>query len=228
MATIPRQAGHLGTCEAQEKHCVALSHPDSAALPGTDDVIRRFNRDTQRLAAQALVAGAFAILLFGFLIRAEEDALLNANPPTLSKVDDLNGKSSTGETTSEQATSIDHALAMISPPHETLSPWMETPDSTQTPVPALPSEIDRPNAQANASPGSSTHRQDSVRVIRPKIHNVRYRSSVRVRFVDVKMRLIALWHQSLARSEASRSWTAFSKPNKGERKKIGYTVETNP
>jgi hypothetical protein len=189
-------------------------------------VIRRFNRDTQRLAAQVLVAGAFAILVFTFLIRADEDALLNANPPTLSKVDDLNRKGFTGETTSEQATSNDHALAIISPPHETLSPRMGTPDSTQTPVPTLPSEIDRPNAQANASPGSSIDRQDSVRVIRPKIHNARYRSSVRVRFVDVKMRLIALWHQSLARSEASRTWTASSNSNKGEKSKVDYTSET--
>jgi len=28
-----------------------------------------------------------------------------------------------------------------------------------------------------------------------------------------------------ARSENSRGWTAFSNPNKGERKKVGYTVE---
>jgi hypothetical protein len=50
---------------------------------------------------------------------------------------------------------------------------------------------------------------------------------VRPRFVDVKMRLIALWHQSLVRTERSRSWTLFSNSNKGERKKVGYTAETN-
>jgi hypothetical protein len=198
----------------------------SKALPGTDDVIRRFNRDTQRLATQALVAAAFAILVFGFLIRAEENAWLNANPPTLSKVDDLNGKSSTGETTSEQARGIDHALAIISPPHETLSPWMETPDSTQTPVPALPSEIDRPNAQGNAGSWTAAHRQDSGRVMGLKVHRARSRSSVRLRFVDVKMRLIALWHQSLAQSKKSRTWAAFSNSNKGERSKVSYTAET--
>jgi hypothetical protein len=198
----------------------------SKALPGTDDVIRRFNRDTKRLATQALVAAAFAILVFGFLIRAEENAWLNANPPTLSKVDDLNGKSSTGETTSEQARGIDHALAIISPPQETLSPWMETPDSTQTPVPALPSEIDRPNAQGNAGSWTAAHRQDSGRVMGLKVHRARSRSSVRLRFVDVKMRLIALWHQSLAQSKKSRTWTAFSNSNKGERSKVSYTAET--
>jgi hypothetical protein len=45
--------------------------------------------------------------------------------------------------------------------------------------------------------------------------------------VDVKMRLIALWHQSLQR-EKSRGWTAFSNSNKWERRKVGYTAETCP
>jgi hypothetical protein len=50
---------------------------------------------------------------------------------------------------------------------------------------------------------------------------------VRPRFVDVKMRLIALWRQSRVRTERSRSWTLFSNSNKGERKKVSYTAETN-
>jgi hypothetical protein len=43
----------------------------------------------------------------------------------------------------------------------------------------------------------------------------------------VKMRLIALWHQSLARTEKSRSWTTFSNLNRGTRKKAAYTAEMN-
>ena len=50
---------------------------------------------------------------------------------------------------------------------------------------------------------------------------------VRPRFVDVKMRLIELWHQSLMRSERSRSWTLFSNLNKADRKKISYTAQIN-
>jgi hypothetical protein len=38
---------------------------------------------------------------------------------------------------------------------------------------------------------------------------------------------IALWRQRLARGQKSRSWTVFSNWNKGERKKVGYTAETN-
>ena len=52
----------------------------------------------------------------------------------------------------------------------------------------------------------------------------RSRSSVRPRFVDVKMRLIALRRQSLVRNERSRSWTLFSNSKKG----IGRRSVTPP
>jgi hypothetical protein len=41
-----------------------------------------------------------------------------------------------------------------------------------------------------------------------KFPMLRYRTFVRHRIVDVKTRLIALWHQSLQR-EKSRAWTLF-------------------
>ena len=47
--------------------------------------------------------------------QAEGDLLLNANSATLFTVVDLNGKSSTGEMTSGQASSVDHAFTEISP-----------------------------------------------------------------------------------------------------------------
>jgi len=53
----------------------------------------------------------------------------------------------------------------------------------------------------------------------------RSRSSVRPRFVDVKMRLIVLWRQSLVRNERSRSWTLFLELEKGDRKKVSYTAK---
>ena len=96
-------------------------------------------------------------------------------------------------------------------------PRIQIPDVTQTPVPALASEISRPNGQANASPEPPIHRHDLARVIAPKIHKIRHRSAARLRFVDVKTRLIELWHQSLAQSQQSRNRTVFSESNKGER-----------
>jgi hypothetical protein len=213
----------------------------SVALPDTNDVIRRFNRDTGRLATGVLGAVVFAALILAVLVQerhpkaddltkearqAERDLLLNANPATLFTIVGLNGKSSTDKMTSGQASSVDHAFTKISP-KEIPSSQMKAAASTPTPVLAFTPEINRHDVQANTSSWSPVHWQDSARVIRPKIRNVRDRSSVVLRSVDVKMRLIALWHQSLARSEKSRSWTAFSNLNRGVRKKAAYTAETN-
>ena len=126
------------------------------------------------------------------------DLLLNANPTTLSSVMGSNGKS-TGEVTSGQVTSVDCGFAP---------------------------EINHPDVLANATSWSPANRPDSARVIRPKIPDVKYRSFVHPRYVDVKTRLIALWHQTLQR-EKSRGWTLYSKSNKWQRKKISYTAEAS-
>jgi hypothetical protein len=84
-----------------------------------------------------------------------------------------------------------------------------------------------PDSQANATSWSSAHSYDFARVIRSKIHNIRHRSPARLRFVDLKMRLIALWHQSLARSQRPRSWTGFWNSNKGEGRKLATPPKAN-
>jgi hypothetical protein len=84
-----------------------------------------------------------------------------------------------------------------------------------------------PDSQANATSWSSAQSYDFARVIRSKIHNIRHRSPARLRFVDVKMRLIALWHQSLARSQRPRSWTGFWNSNEGEGRKLAASPEGN-
>ena len=197
----------------------------SMALPVTKDVIRLFDRDTKWLATRVLGAMVFAALVFAVLVQephpkaadlTEEarqtggNLLLNSNPASLSEVVGSNEKS-TDEITSGQGTSVDHGFTAISP-QENPFPRMETAASTQTPVDAPAPEKDHPDVQANASSWSPAHRQDPGREIRPKIHVLRSRSSARLKFADVKTRLIALWHQSLARSEKSRTWTGFSKP----------------
>jgi hypothetical protein len=222
-------------------HPLALQtreHP--SALPGTNDVIRSFNRDTGWLASGVLGAVVFAALVLAVLVQerhpkaadpieearqAEGDLLLNANPPTRFTVD-LYGKRSIGKMTSGPATSVHHAFTEILP-KENLSSQMEAAPSTLTPVLAFTPEIDRHDLQANASSWTPAHRQDSGRGIGLKVPRARSRSSERPRFVDVKMRLIALWHQSLARSEGARSWTLFSNSNKGERRKVSYTAAMN-
>ena len=87
----------------------------------------------------------------------------------------------------------------------------------------LTPEINQPDVQANASSWSPSQRPDSTHAVRTKIFNVRLRSSMHPRYVDVKTRLIALWHQSLRR-EKSRGGTLYSNSNKGARKKVGFTA----
>ena len=131
----------------------------------------------------------------------EDDEAARTSPkldtPPLSSVMGSNEKS-TGEITAGQASSIDGG-----------------------PTP----KIDHPDVQANATSWSPSQRPDSVHAAHTKTPNVRHRSSMHPRYVDVKTRLIALWHQSL-RHEKSRGGTLFSNSNKGARKKVGYTAET--
>src|SRR5271165_6156896 len=89
---------------------------------------------------------------------------------------------------------------------------------------ALIPETNRNDAQANPDSETLARRQDSRG---PKARNASKRSSVASRTVDVKRRLIELWHLSLAKNKKSRSWTAFSNLNRGERRKAAYTAETN-
>ena len=213
----------------------------SVALPEINDVIRRFNRDTKRVATLVVGAVVSAAFILAVLVQdrhpktvdpteeavqAGNDRLLNANSATLFKGGDSQGKKSGSEITTGQVRGVDHSF-IESSSKENPSSQMEAAVSTSIPVLAFTPEINHINADANASSWSPAHWQDSGRPIRPKILNVRYRSSVVLRSVDVKMRLVALWHKSLVRSERSRSWTLFSNSNKGYRKKGSYTAETN-
>ena len=185
----------------------------SVSLPRADDIIRSFNRSTRWFATGLLGSLIFAALILAVqewqpkvTDQAKEDrqtsgaALVNANPGPLSKVAGLNAESSTGEMPSGQAISVNHWSTVISPQQNPFA-LMEIPESAQAPIHALILEKNQPSARANASPGASERPQDSARVIRPKVHNLRSRSPARLRFVDVKMRLLALWHQSLERSQ---------------------------
>jgi hypothetical protein len=159
--------------------------------------------------------------------KADDLTVLNANSPTRFTVVGLNGKSSADKMTSGQASIVDQASTEISP-KENPSPQIEAAASTPTPVLGFTPEINHTKARLNTFSWTPVIRQGSARVIGPKIRNVRDRSPVVLRSADVKRRLIALWHKSLAQSEKSRSWTAFSNLNKGVRKKAAYTAETNP
>ena len=191
-------------------------------------MIRRFNRDTVWLATGVLGTVIFAAVMVAVqecqrkATEAERDLLLNANPATVAGVV-ANTSNADGKMTPGPGSSVDHAFTET-PPQEIPSSQMEP--AASTPVLALIPE-NRNDAQANPDAGPLADRQDSARAIGPKARNVRNRSSAAFGSVDVKRRLIELWHQSLAKSEESRSWTAFSNLNRRVRKKAAYTAEAD-
>ena len=185
----------------------------------TGDVIKGYNRDTAWLATGVLGAVVLAALMLAVqecqpkARQAERDLLLNANPATVASMI-AQSSNSNGKMTSGSGSSID--------PTFTEPPLQDSPSSEMEPAVSTP--ISAPASTPQKS--RDAPRQDSAQAPAPKIRNVRNRSSVASRFIDVKRRLIELWHQSLARSE-TRSWTAFSKLYSGiSRKAAAYTAAT--
>jgi hypothetical protein len=201
-------------------------------------MIRGFNRDTWWVATAVLGVVIFATLVLAVEVQerhqkrheltqntgqVKRDLVLNANPTTGFGEVGLDGKDSTGRTTSEQTSSPAHPPEIY--PKEISSLQPEAAASTPTPVLGSTPETNHITAQTKTISWSPVIGQDSAGVIRPKIRKVRDRLSGSPRYVGVKRRLIELWHQSLAKSE-TRSWTAFSKLNSGVKKKTAYTAAT--
>jgi hypothetical protein len=105
---------------------------------------------------------------------------------------DHSNEKSTGEIAAGQVTSVDSGL---------------------TPA------VSEPDVPAKATLCSPVQQRTSAEVIRSKIGHVRHRLSVRHRIVDVKKRLLELWHQSLAQTEKAPKWTLFTNSHEGETNK---------
>ncbi|HEX7193934.1 MAG TPA: hypothetical protein VF207_03105 [Chthoniobacterales bacterium] len=233
-------ATRSGPRESRKWHAfLSGSRKHSLAYAGTNDVFRRFNRDTERLVAGLLGAVAFAALAFEALVperhpktadftietrQAKSNSSLNTDLAIAFRIVDLNAGSSTSEVISGTATDADQGITQ-KPAKESL-PRMEATAASSPPlVLVFDSEISRTTAQAHGSTWSPAHRVDSARVVRAKIPQGKYRSSATLRAIDVKMRLIALWHQSLARTEKARSWAIFWNLKK---RKATYTTGRGP
>ena len=134
----------------------------------------------------------------------KDDALLHADPRTLSNVITLNAESASIKMISGQTASVDYTDTVFSARKNSF-PQTESSESSRTPGSAQTSETHQYDTEANASPKSSFNRQDIGPTVRPNIHNLRHRLPDRLKLIDVKTQLIALWHQSLARSQRPRS-----------------------
>jgi hypothetical protein len=184
-----------------------------------NDVLRRYDRQTMWVALGLLICTILAAVVVA--VQAPEknaadhameenlisdDAAVTSNPTTLSDVRTVNAESTSSEISSGQTISVERTDIVISP-GQSASPQTQSPESSQTPVSAPTSETYQPETQADASPMPPVQREDTTRVIRPGIRNLRHMQHGRLR-LDVKSRLIALWHESLARSQHPRGWVA--------------------
>jgi hypothetical protein len=78
----------------------------------------------------------------------------------------------------------------------------------------LPPTVSPPQVQANATPLPSPEQSAPAEVVRSKVSHVRHHSIVRHKTLDVRARLLALWHQSLRAEEKSAKVTLFSDSHK--------------
>jgi len=208
--------------------------------PDMNDVVRRFNRDTASLVVWLLAGLIFAALVFAVLIpephsrmtglqgrasQAESAPSLPADAAKL-KVVDSNVKRSANQVPLGTLTHVDQRSAENSF-KESRAQTEAAAGSTPAPVLALPER--RPSiATANVSSWSPPQPKQSAHAIRGKAPYRRGKSSDALRDIDVKKRLIQLWHQSLARTEKekARSWAMFSKLE--TKKKAAFTVRKQP
>ena len=198
-------------------------------------MIRGFNRDTGWLATGVLGTVIFAALVLAVqehhpmkvnpteeAIQAGSDLSLYANDVTVGSVV---SNRSIGKMASGEGNGVDHACNKASPQDDPTSQMKPT-ATAPTPFFAFTPAKGPNGAMAIPDSGTSALRHDSTRSIGPEARNARNRSSVPSRSIDVKRRLIQLWHQSLAKIDKSRSWTAFSNLKRGASKKAAYTSAT--
>ncbi|HEX7194319.1 MAG TPA: hypothetical protein VF207_05060 [Chthoniobacterales bacterium] len=212
----------------------------SLAYPGTNDVFGRFNRDTDRVTAGLLGGVVFAALAFAVLVperhpkaadlttearQAKSNSLPNTDAAMAFRIVDSNARNSATEVTSGTATAAGQGITEESS-KESLAQIEATAASSPPLVLVFNPESSRAIAHANGGKWSLGHREDSARMIRAKTPEGRYRPSGWLRPVDVKRRLIALWHQRVLQSEKARNWAIFSNLNK--RKKAAYTSGREP
>jgi hypothetical protein len=207
---------------------------DSTFSAHTNEVLRRFNRETKRLIAGVLSVVTFSALAFAVLVperqlkmadlkqeasQSKPSSLFNAAFSMLFGKEEMNAKSRINGHVPVREPRVSPGLAEYSPA-ENLETIEAIAAQTANPVLVLNSQINQLHEQPNGSKWSPEPK-DSARAIRIVFPRKRHKPSDHL---NVKMRLLALWHQSLARN-SSRGWTLFSA--KGEEKKVSYMVHAS-
>lgn len=169
----------------------------TATCLAANDVLRRFNRDTEWLAVGLLGVVFFAVLVFAVLVPErhpttanlpkEVDQAKSGSWPTADAVTPfrtIDAGRFTNQATLRTATHVDSGLTEA-----------KAAASNSIPILVWGAEIgpetSRTVAQKNGTNRSPESGEDSARVIRAKIPPNRHRLPGRLKAVDVKTRLIA-------------------------------------
>jgi hypothetical protein len=189
-------------------------------LVGTLRMIKKFNRSTTWVASGLLGSVIFAALMVAFQERNSEPA--GNNSRQAKQVGDV-----------ELLTDHSASLASVANvPENTASVPENTASVTPGPIKSDDQGLasvgkDEPTEKVNVIGWSPTPRHDVPRRLGSTRSKTTSRTSARPKYDNVKMRLLALWHQSLVHNEKARSWTRFSKVKEGEKEKVSYTARAN-
>ena len=165
----------------------------SLPFPRTGEVIRKFDRDTGRVATAVLAMVIFGAVGLAMQIKERHPMSTNLdNSFTPSKGLERSDGQSSGQTTPVRHNDTDPGLietfSRVDPSLE-----KETPVPTSTTV-----SVPKKQYHRKGNPGSWA--------LRSKVPTARFRSSVQPKIADVKKRLVTLWRASLAREERMSDW----------------------
>ena len=180
----------------------------SFALGDAQTVMRRFNRTTTWVATG----------LLSTLVVAAGVLVFQDNHPMAANIHEEARKTSSGLVSEGSPDSPSEVVGSNG-----TNPDQTTSEQLASSYPGVVPEANSGQLPTKVSESLGAQ-QDSPRAIRPRIHNLRHRLSLRSRAIDVKMRLIMLWHQSLARAHG---WTLFSYPHHARSKKVSNTIQTS-
>jgi hypothetical protein len=184
-------------------------HEDPTSLTRSYNVIKKFNRNTTWVASGLLGSVFFAALMVALQDRrvksdepsVEESQSAGELTPTFNPAAFTNSTSTNdkqiGEVVSEQPTNLNSGVAPV---------------------------INQLDAKPDVTAQTQVSGKDSAPAANERIRHVR--SSVRSKYVGVKARLIALWHQSTQRKK-SPGWTLSTNSKADRKKKVSYTAATS-
>jgi hypothetical protein len=204
----------------------------SIPSPDANDALRKFNRDTRRVAAGLLGILILAALIFvvlfperhamtaGLSERASQptsDSSRNEDAATRFRSTDLNAGISTSAVT-WVTLPLGEQRSSESSSKESLGRTGFSGGSAPSLVLALSPEINHRSALVNRRDWSPAHQPNSVRAIRGKTRYARYRIAGHLGDAEAKKRLLELWHRTRHLSSAftrasSNVFYEFVRPN---------------